>query len=108
MQFSAVPQSARTTGVHRWTMEEDSICCRRFLESYVLRKDKLDTVRFLQMLAKEVPEIPEGSLRMKIQNIKYLAVREKLHDTSTMKWLSQYSVQCEKAFYQILRELNIR
>ena len=98
----------RSSNVHRWTMEEDAICCKRFLEYYVLQGSNLDTIQFLQMLAKEVPDVSEGSLRMKIQNIKYLVEREGIENTSTLKWLSQYSVQCEKAFYQALRELNIR
>lgn len=94
--------------VHRWTLEEDAICCRRFLECYVLQKSNMDTVRFLQMLSKEVPDVSEGSLRMKIQNVKYLAEQAGLKNTSTIKWLSQYSLQCAKAFRQAMRELNIR
>lgn len=93
--------------VHRWTLEEDTICCRRFLECYVLQKSNMDTVQFLQMLSKEVPDVSEGSLRMKIQNVKYLAEQAGLKNTSTIKWLSQYSLQCAKAFRQAMRELNI-
>lgn len=89
-------------------MEEDMICCRRFLENYVVNKTNIDTVQFLKMLAKEVPAVSEGSLRMKIQNVKYLSVRAGLKDTLPLKWLSQYSMQCERAFYQVLREMNIK
>ena len=95
------------SNVHRWTMEEDEICCRRFLEYYVINKSNVDTVQFLQTLAKEVPDVSEGSLRMKIQNIKYLTVRAGLKDSSTLKWLSQYSMQCEKAFNKTLQDLKI-
>ncbi len=94
--------------VHRWTMEEDMVCCKRFLEYYVVNKSDIDTVQFLKMLAREVPNVSEGSLRMKIQNVKYLSVRAGLKDTSTLKWLSQYSMQCERAFYQVLKELDIK
>ena len=100
-------QTSRPTNVHRWTMEEDGICCKRFLEYYVIKQSNMDTIQFLQMLAKEVPNVSEGSLRMKVQNIKYLTVRAGLKDSSTLKWLSQYSAQCEKEFYRALRELNI-
>lgn len=95
------------SNAHRWTVAEDEICCQRFLECYVVEKNNLDTVQFLQMLAKEVPDISEGSLRMKVQNIKYLAVQAGLKDTSALTCLSQYSLQCEKAFKKAVRELGL-
>lgn len=52
---------------HRWTAEEDEICCKRFIERYVIKREELDTVQFLQELAKEVPDVSEGSLRMKVK-----------------------------------------
>ena len=108
-QMMAVSQQpARTVNVHRWTMEEDTICCRRFLECYVLNRSNMDIVQFLRLLSKEVPDVSEGSLRMKIQNVKYLAARAGLQDTAEIKWLSQYSMQCERAFQNVVRELNIQ
>lgn len=96
-----------SANVHRWTTEEDEICCKRFLEYYVIDKSNIDIVQFLKIIAKEVPDVSEGSLRMKIQNIKYLTVQAGLKDTSSIKWLSQYSMQCKKAFNKALQELNI-
>lgn len=101
--YSYTPSS----NVHRWTAEEDETCCRRFLEYYVINKSDIDTVQFLKMLAKEVPDISEGSLRMKIQNIKYLTVQAGLKDSSTIKGLSQCSAKCEKAFRKVMNDLNI-
>ena len=92
---------------HRWTMEEDAICCKRFLEYYVIKQSSMDTTDFLKMLAKEVPEVSEGSLRMKIQNVKYLTVQAGLKNTSNIRWLSQYSSQCETAFKQAAAELGL-
>ena len=97
----------RSSAVHRWTMEEDEICCKRFLECYVIKRNRLDIVQFLQTLSKEVPDISEGSLRMKIQNIKYLAVQSGFKDTANITWLSQYSLQCEKAFKKALADLGL-
>lgn len=96
-----------SSGIHRWTVEEDEICCKRFLEYYVINKRDTDMVQFLQMLAKEVPNVSEGSLRMKIQNIKYLSMQAGFEDTSTIKWLSQYSMQCEKAFRKAIKDMGI-
>lgn len=112
-QASGAPVQAASpkpqpSNVHRWTEEEDEICCKRFLEVYVVKKSNMDTVQFLQILAREVPSVSEGSLRMKIQNVKYLAARAGLKDTSTLKWLSQYSMQCERAFDKAIKELGIK
>lgn len=101
-------KNQRAATMHRWTMEEDEICCRRFLECYVINKSNMETAQFVQMLSKEVPDISEGSLRMKAQNIKYLAVQAGLEETSTMKWLSQYSLQCERAFNKTVDSLGLR
>ena len=96
-----------SSNIHRWTMEEDEICCKRFLEYYVIDKSNIDIVQFLKIIAREVPDVSEGSLRMKIQNIKYLTVQAGLKDTSSIKWLSQYSMQCERAFKKALQELKL-
>lgn len=106
---SSTPQHySGISNVHRWTLEEDAICCRRFLEYYVVKQSNLDFVQFLQMLRKEVPGVSEGSLRMKVQNIKYLSIQAGLKDTANVKWLSQYSMQCERAFNQALIEMGLR
>jgi len=98
----------QTSSVHRWTLEEDLICCKRFLEVYVIEKRDMDTVSFLQSLAKEVPEVSEGSLRMKIQNIKYLTTHAGLDDSSLITSLGPGSMQCERAFQETLEELDLR
>ncbi len=97
-----------TSSVHRWTLEEDLICCEQFLTHYVIEKRDTDTVQFLQQLAKEVPEVSEGSLRMKIQNVKYLAAREGLEDSSSITSLGPGSMQCERAFKLVMEELGLR
>lgn len=93
---------------HRWTVEEDEICCKMFLEYYVIRQGRIDIARFLQILSEEVPEVSKGSLRMKMQNIKYLSVKAGLNDTFPLKWLSQCSSQCEKAFERVLSQVKSR
>ncbi|MBR3785501.1 MAG: hypothetical protein IKJ77_03770 [Firmicutes bacterium] len=98
----------QTSTVHRWTMEEDLICCKRFLQVYVIEKSDMDTVSFLQSLAKEVPEVSEGSLRMKIQNIKHLTSLEGLENSSLITSLGPGSMQCKSALKQAMEELDLR
>ena len=97
----------QTSTVHRWTMDEDLICCKRFLEVYVIEQSDIDTVSFLQRLAKEVPEVSEGSLRMKIQNIKYLASQYGFEDSSSITSLGPGSMQCERAFNEAMDALDL-
>ena len=109
MDMPMMPQPYfQTSTVHRWTMEEDLTCCERFLQVYVVEKSDMDTVSFLQSLAKEVPEVSEGSLRMKIQNIKYLTKQAGLSDSSSITSLSQCSMQCERAFKLVVEDLGLR
>lgn len=109
MDVPMMPQPYfQTSTVHRWTMEEDLTCCERFLQVYVVEKRDMDTVSFLQSLAKEVPEVSEGSLRMKIQNIKYLASQAGLSDSSSITSLGPGSMQCERAFKLVVEDLGLR
>lgn len=106
--YNASVSYSQQSSVHRWTMEEDLTCCKKFLEYYVIEKSNIEIIQFLKMLSSEVPEVSEGSLRMKIQNIKYLSVCAGFRDSAAIKWLSQYSAQCEKAFKQAAKELNLQ
>jgi hypothetical protein len=109
MDMPMMPQPYfQTSTVHRWTMEEDLTCCERFLQVYVVEQSDIDTVSFLQKLAKEVPEVSEGSLRMKIQNIKHLTSQAGLEDSSSITSLSQCSMQCERAFKLVMEDLDLR
>jgi hypothetical protein len=109
MDMPMMPQPYfQTSTVHRWTMEEDLTCCERFLQVYVVEQSDIDTVSFLQKLAKEVPEVSEGSLRMKIQNIKYLTSQAGLKDSSSITSLGPGSMQCERAFKLVAEDLGLR
>lgn len=105
--FVSKPYHTKPEGIHRWTFDEDKICCKRFLEYYVVKKSDMDTAQFIDMLAKEVPTVSTGSLRMKTQNIKFLANQAGIEDSSNLTWLTQYSIQCKRAFKQALKEMNL-
>lgn len=105
--YDVKPIYNEKSNIHRWTFDEDLICCRKFLEYYVIEKSNEEISKFLAMLSLEVPAVSEGSLRMKVQNIKYLSMRAGFSDSVSIKWLSQYSVQCEKAFKQAVKELGL-
>ena len=92
---------------HRWTIEEDALCCRRFFEQYVLQQGSIDLYQFVQQLQRELPDISPGSLRMKTQNIKQLCIEHGIRNSLDAKPLVQYSQQNYRAFLQVKKEFGI-
>ena len=83
---------------HRWTYAEDFYCCLHYLWSVFeyVGDDSLTTL--VNMLAEDIPHIDRGSLRMKLQNIKAIALDLGLEDRLTFTPLNNYSRQCKRAF----------
>lgn len=76
---------------HRWTIAEDEYCCKRYVEEYVNKKSSMDLNSFVGLLSKELPEIKEGSVKMKITNIKQILIEMGIEDTLASKSLKNYS-----------------
>ena len=89
---------------HRWTFEEDLLCCRRFFEQYVVQRSSMDLQFFAQQLHRELPDISVGSLRMKTQNIQQLCIEHGIKSSLNTKPLTQYSQQNRRAFIQVKKE----
>lgn len=92
---------------HRWTMAEDELCCRKYLEWYVVNHSSMDLIQFVRMLEKALPDISAGSLRMKTQNIKQLCIEHGIRDSLDAKPLAQYSRQNAVAFQRAKTELGL-
>ena len=92
---------------HIWTMEEDELCCRKYLELYVIAHSNKGLYQFVEELSAIMPEISKGSLRMKTQNIKQLCIEHCIPDSLTVKPLSQYSKQNATAFNKVLTDLRL-
>ena len=60
----------------------------------------------MRLLGKELPEIKEGSIKMKITNIKQILVEMGIEDTLVAKPLKNYSKQNEKAMEKVIREMK--
>ena len=90
---------------HRWTMAEDEHCCKRYVEEYVIRKSNMDMSSFARLLSKELPEIKENSIKMKITNIKQILIEMEIEDTLTAKPLKNYSKQNKLAMEKVLKEM---
>lgn len=105
---SALPLFLRSNDVHKWTFEEDYISCREFLATYAVNKSHQEIESFLSFLSPKIPAVTKSSLRMKLQNIKNLAINNGIFDTASIKPLTGYSAQCEHAFYQAMTDLNLK
>lgn len=83
---------------HDWTYEEDLICCMEYLD-FVFNYTGEDTLsKLAEKVQKQLPHIKIESLKMKIQNIKYIAMESGLEDRLSFSPLSRYSKQCKRAF----------
>lgn len=92
---------------HRWTMAEDELCCRKYLEWYVMNHSSMGLLQFVQELEKSLPDISTGSLRMKTQNIKQLCIEHGIRDSLDAKPLAQYSRQNAAAFQRVKTEFGL-
>ena len=99
--------SAENSWRHRWTIEEDALCCRRFFEEYVIQRSSVELQIFAQCLKRELPDISVGSLRMKTQNIQQLCMEFGIKSSLQAKPLSQYSQQNRRAFIQVKKEFGL-
>jgi hypothetical protein len=104
---SAGNVAVNKTRYHRWTFEEDLLCCRRFFEQYVVQHSSMDLQFFAQQLHRELPEISVGSLRMKAQNIQQLCNEQGIRSSLAAKPLTQYSQQNRRAFMQVKKEFGL-
>ena len=92
---------------HRWTMEEDALCCRRFFEQYIMQQSSMDLQQFAEQLHIALPSISVGSLRMKTQNIKQLCIEHGIRNSLDAKPLTQYSQQNRRAFLVVKQEFKL-
>ena len=99
--------SASTAPKHHWTIEEDTLCCRRFFEWYVVQQSSMDLQQFAEQLHLALPSISVGSLKMKTQNIKQLCIEHGIKNSLGAKPLNQYSQQNYRAFLTVKREFGL-
>lgn len=89
---------------HRWSYEDDYICCQEYLKFVFDYIGDDSLIELVEIISRKLPHIEQGSIRMKIQNIKKIALEEGLEDRLTFSPLSNYSVQCKRAFYDAVDE----
>ncbi len=91
---------------HRWTYEEDFTCCLEYLNFVFENEGDDSTERLVDIIADKLPNIKRGSIRMKLQNIKEVALDAGLEDRLEISPLYQYSAQCKRAFNSAVNYLE--
>lgn len=92
---------------HSWTYDEDMYCCQKYYEYYVVNKMRTDIDEFVAMLNIDLPNIKRSSLKMKIQNIKQIALDLNLEDTLRCGPLKNYSNQNYLAMKEVIKQNRI-
>lgn len=99
---------------HAWTYDEDYTCCELYLKFAKDTAAYKSIDELIHRIKKELPQIKEGSIRMKIQNIKYLSKTEaearRLFpngDGVPISPLWQASEQNRRAFLHALKNIGV-
>ena len=92
---------------HKWTPAENELCCRCYLQRYILNKETIPISALAHLLEPELPEISYNSIRLKLLNTRYLCCRAGLQDASVGSSSSHCSFDHEAAFQKILKEFGL-
>lgn len=93
-----------------WSDKENEICCEICVQKYVIEKSSISANECVKII-KENPEFSsrtEGSIRNKIQNIKFLLDSWNIPNTIPISIRSHASSQNESILKKVLKENNIK
>lgn len=90
----------------KWTLEFETKICEAVINTYVIAKSKQSISNFLLVLNND-SEITEGSIRMKISNIKAILKELEVDNTIPGGILSNYSKQNKNIVEKILDEKGL-
>ena len=93
-------------GKHHWSLEDDYVCCKAYLEYIFLNEIDYGAKELVERIYLKLPHISRESIRMKLQNIKALALDCGLEDSFEISPLANYSVQCKRAFQMATDDLG--
>ncbi len=93
-------------GKHRWSLEDDYVCCKAYLEYVFLNEIDYGVKELIERIYLKLPHISRGSIRMKLQNIKAVALECGLEDSLEISPLTNYSARCMRAFQMATDDLE--
>lgn len=95
------------TKKHSWTYEENEYCVEEVFKNFVIG-DEYDFETLITKLYIHFDgEIKKSSIKMKLQNIKYLLIMYNVPNTLTVAALENASEDNEYAFFVIAKKYNM-
>lgn len=94
----------------KWTENENEICCKICIQKYVIEKSLISANEVVKII-KQNPEFDnrsEGSIRYKIQYIKYLLDSWNIENTIPISAQPNASSQNEESLRKVLLENKIK
>lgn len=101
-------QLPQKQGRHSWTREEEYFCAEEYIKCYVIQKANIDLNSFVKKIKKYCPDISDGSLKAKMQNIKWVCSNNGVTDTFPTNGLKNASKECVAAVDEALRKYKLK
>lgn len=92
---------------HRWTYEENEYCVEQAVKNFVTGNERDCDAVVAEMYLNFDGKIKAGSLKMKLQNIKYLFGKYKIPNTLRLGELENASNYNEIAFLAVCRKYSL-
>ena len=91
---------------HSWTYQENEFCVEQAFKSFVIERDYDYEFVINKLYHHFEGAITKGSIRMKLQNIKYLFNKFNVPNTLTLTALYEVSSYNEQAFTAICKKYS--
>lgn len=91
---------------HSWTYDENEFCVEQAFKSFVIEKEYDYQFAVTKLYIHFGSTIKKSSLKMKLQNIKYLFNKYNIPNTLCLSELSNASEDNEKAFIAICKKYS--
>ena len=85
----------------RWSYEEDEICCKLYIEKFIVDQSSMPIDEFVKLLSSKIDR-SAGTIRMKVQNIKQIIIEKGLVDSLRISPLAHYSPQNLTVFENLI------
>lgn len=92
--------------MHNWTYNENEACVGQAFKSFVIERDYDYEFVINKLYYHFEGAITKGSIRMKLQNIKFLFNKYNIPNTLCLTALSEFSYDNELAFIAICKKYS--
>lgn len=88
---------------HIWSDKDETICCYEYLKYSLKNNYSKEYTIILDKLSNLLPDIPKNSIKMKLQNIKFLCESRGIPDFVELKSLCNASTKNHNVFSYLIQ-----